>query len=78
MMAADINPDYKLEPANPATRQPERERARRVLFAIFGDNVPDPGELSNKLLLDQIHKWLETNKQKSLGYRTILRAAGRR
>src|SRR5215831_6112633 len=31
MAAADINPDYQLIEEEPATRQPQRERARRAL-----------------------------------------------
>jgi hypothetical protein len=65
-------------PKNAATRQPPRERARRVLQALFGSEVPDAAVLPNKHLAAQVNKWLEERKQPPVGQRTIQRAAGRK
>jgi hypothetical protein len=77
MMAADINPDYQLIPEKPATRQPQRERARRALSALYGKKVPDPAALPNKHLEKQINDWLREHRQPPISGRTIRRAAGR-
>jgi hypothetical protein len=65
-------------PKNAATRQPQQERARRVLQALFGSEVPDAAVLPNKHLAAQVNKWLEERKQPPVGQRTIQRAAGRK
>jgi tetratricopeptide (TPR) repeat protein len=65
-------------PKNLATRQPQSERARRALEALFGSKVPDAAALSNKLLGDKVNKWLKACKEPPVGQRTIQRAAGRK
>jgi hypothetical protein len=60
-----------------ASRQPDRERARRALGALFPDGPPDAASLPNKRLAKQVNEWLEANGQPSVGQRTIQRAAGR-
>jgi len=78
MMAADINPDYQLIPEKPATRQPQSERARRALLALYGKNIPDAAALPNKHLEKQIDQWLRKQGQPPISGRTIRRAAGRK
>jgi hypothetical protein len=72
-----IDPDYYYTPDNPASRQPERERARRALADLFPNGPPDAATLSNKLLAKRVNEWLEAKKQPTLKQRTIQRAAGR-
>jgi hypothetical protein len=50
---------------NLRSRQPQRERARRALAALFPDGPPDAADLPNKLLANQVNDWLEANKQLS-------------
>jgi len=77
MAAADINPDYQLIEEEPATRQPQRERARRALSALYGKKVPDSAALPNKHLEKQVNHWLREQGQPPINGRTIRRAAGR-
>ena len=72
-----IDPDYYYTPDNPASQQPERERARRAIAALFPDGPPDAAELPNKLLVNQVNDWLEANNLPSVEQRTIRRAARR-
>src|SRR5262249_31423567 len=65
-------------PKNTATRQPQQERARRALKALFGSEVPDAAALPNKHLANKVNKWLEARKQLPVKQRTIQRAAGRK
>jgi hypothetical protein len=62
---------------NPASRQPQRERARRALIALFPDGPPDAATLSNKALAKIVNEWLESQGQAPVNQRTIQRAAGR-
>jgi hypothetical protein len=68
----------KSEAPSPATRGPQRERARRALTALFGSKVPDAATLPNKLLVDKVNKWLDDQQQPPVGPRTVQRAAGRK
>jgi hypothetical protein len=68
----------KSGPPAPATRQPQQERARRALRALFGSEVPDAATLPNKHLDDKVNKWLEDQDQPPVKQRTIRRAAGRK
>jgi hypothetical protein len=61
-----------------ATRQPQRERARRALRALFDSEVPDAATLPNKHLADTVIRWLKDKNQPPVGQRTIRRAAGRK
>jgi hypothetical protein len=66
---------------NPATRQPERERARRALTALFPgfpDTVPDPATVPNKHLDVEVNNWLKVHGEKPVTQRTVRRAAGRK
>ena len=72
-----LDPEYELIPDNPASRQPERERARRAIKALFPEGVPDAATLSNKRLAKKVNEWLELNKEEPVQQRTIQRAAGR-
>jgi hypothetical protein len=80
MAAADINPDYQLVEVEdrPETRQPDRERARRVLAALFPDDIPDAAALPNKHLAKKVNDWLAVKGQPPVKQRTIQRAAGRK
>ena len=73
-----INPYYYEAGSNPATQQPKRERARRVLADLFPDRVPDPATLSNKELAKKVNDFLKAAGQPQLEERTIRRAADRR
>jgi hypothetical protein len=68
----------KSGPPAPATRQPQQERARRALTALFGSEVPDAAVLPNKHLATRVNKWLEERQQPPVRQRTIQRAAGRK
>ena len=72
-----IDPEYQEIADNPTTRQPNRERARRALVALFPKGVPDAATLPNKLLAKKVNDWLEAKEQPSVSQRTIQRAAGR-
>jgi hypothetical protein len=52
--------DRGLQPAQ-ATRQPQRERARCALKALFGSAVPNAATLPNKLLAKKVNEWLAKN-----------------
>jgi hypothetical protein len=61
-----------------ATRQPQQERARRALRALFGSKVPDAATLPNKHLAEKVNKWLKDHQQPPVGQRTVQRAASRK
>ena len=73
-----FEPTEKARQLAAATRQPQQERARRALKALFGSTVPDAAALPNKHLADKVNKWLKDDKQPPVGQRTIRRAAGRK
>jgi hypothetical protein len=73
-----FEPTEKARQLAAATRQPQQERARRALRALFGNEVPDAATLPNKHLADKVNKWLKDQGQPPVEQRTIRRAAGRK
>jgi hypothetical protein len=58
--------------------QPERERAKGALAALYPKGVPDQGTLSDAWLYKAVGDWCQRNKQPDIKRDTLLRAAGRR
>jgi hypothetical protein len=71
------NPDYHEVADDPTTRQPQRERARRALAALFPGGPPDAATLPNKHLANRVNDWLTAHDMEPVGQRSIQRAAGR-
>jgi hypothetical protein len=71
------SPGVNIESANRATRQPQRERARRALAVLFPAGIPDAAELPNSHLDKRVNEWLKAQGQPELNQRTIRRAANR-
>jgi hypothetical protein len=71
------SPGVNIESANRATRQPQRERARRALAVLFPAGIPDAAELPNSHLDKRVNEWLKAQGQPELNQRTIRRTANR-
>jgi hypothetical protein len=57
--------------------QPERDRAKDALAALYPKGVPDQGTLSNVRLHKAVGDWCQQNGRPEISKDTILRAAGR-
>jgi hypothetical protein len=67
-------PERQRQPRN----QPERERAKSAVAAVYPNGVPNQSTVSNVRLYKAVGDWCQQNGRPDISKDTILRAAGRR